>query len=156
MLLQSLSQNVSYCRVGPGSLKCHPCLRPAPPTGEATWGWGEKMGDIWDYGPRRKCMKKSLSWEGCKKYHVASVGQRKTLRKQPTFGDATRLRNQRRNSILVTCHYSDLGSASDLTCREGSLPQPITSTTSDLGSDTLSVWNFCARFVDVISRGNQW
>ena len=27
---------------------------------------------------------------------------------------------------------------------------------SDLGCDTSSVWNFCARFLDVISRGNQW
>ena len=27
---------------------------------------------------------------------------------------------------------------------------------SDLGSDASSVWNFCARFSDVISRGNQW
>ena len=26
----------------------------------------------------------------------------------------------------------------------------------DLGSDTSSVWNICARFSDVISRGNQW
>ena len=26
----------------------------------------------------------------------------------------------------------------------------------DLGSDTSSVWNFCVRFSDVISRGNQW
>ena len=26
----------------------------------------------------------------------------------------------------------------------------------DLGSDTSSVWNFCARFSDVISWGNQW
>ena len=26
----------------------------------------------------------------------------------------------------------------------------------DLGSDASSVWNFCARFSDVISRGNQW
>ena len=25
----------------------------------------------------------------------------------------------------------------------------------DLGNDTSSVWNFCARFSDVISRGNQ-
>ena len=25
----------------------------------------------------------------------------------------------------------------------------------DLGSDAPSVWNFCARFSDVISRGNQ-
>ena len=43
-----------------------------------------------------------------------------SLRKQPTFGDATtgfhtkwRLRNEYRNSILMTCHYPDLGSASD-------------------------------------------
>ena len=27
---------------------------------------------------------------------------------------------------------------------------------SDLDSDTTSVWNFCARSSDVISRGNQW
>ena len=26
----------------------------------------------------------------------------------------------------------------------------------DLGSDTSSVWNFCACFSDVISRGSQW
>ena len=26
----------------------------------------------------------------------------------------------------------------------------------DLGSDSSSVWNFCARFSDVIWRGNQW
>ena len=39
---------------------------------------------------------------------------------QPTFGDATtsfpvkwRPRNERRNSILMTCHYPDLGSAFD-------------------------------------------
>ena len=42
------------------------------------------------------------------------------LRKQPTFGDATtgfpakwRLRNERKNSILTTRHYPDLGSASN-------------------------------------------
>ena len=41
-------------------------------------------------------------------------------RKQPTFDDATtgfpakwRLRNERRNSILITRHYPDLSSASD-------------------------------------------
>ena len=39
-------------------------------------------------------------------------------RKQPIFGDATsfhvkwRLRNVRRKSVLMTCHYPDLGSAS--------------------------------------------
>ena len=26
----------------------------------------------------------------------------------------------------------------------------------DLGSDTSSVWNFCARFPDFISQGNKW
>ena len=56
--------------------------------------------------------------------------------KQPTFGDATtgfpakwRLRNERRNSILMTRHYPDLGSASDWSCRVGNLIQPIRSTT---------------------------
>ena len=59
-----------------------------------------------------------------------------SLRKQPTFSDATtgfpakwRLRNERRNSILMTRHYPDLGSASDWSCRVGNLLQPIRSTT---------------------------
>ena len=26
----------------------------------------------------------------------------------------------------------------------------------DLGNDTSSVWNFCSRFSDVISRGSSW
>ena len=46
--------------------------------------------------------------------------EKSSLRKQTTFRDATngfpakwRLRNKRRNSILMTRHYSDLGSASD-------------------------------------------
>jgi len=43
-----------------------------------------------------------------------------SLRKQPAFHDATaglpaklRLRNERRNFILMTRHYPDLGGASD-------------------------------------------
>ena len=39
------------------------------------------------------------------------------------------------------------------------LIHPIRSTTQnypDLGSDASSVWNFCTRSSDVISRGNQW
>ena len=59
-----------------------------------------------------------------------------SLRKQPTFGDVTtgfpakwRLRNERRNSILMTRHYPDLGSTSDWSCRVGNLIQPIRSTT---------------------------
>ena len=59
-----------------------------------------------------------------------------SLRKQPTFCDGTngfpakwRLKNERRNSILMTCHYPDLGSAFDWSCRVGNLFQPIRSTT---------------------------
>ena len=58
------------------------------------------------------------------------------LTKQPTFGDATssfpakwRLRNERRNSILMTRHYPDMGSASDWSCRVGNLIQAIRRTT---------------------------
>ena len=59
-----------------------------------------------------------------------------SLRKQPTFGEATtgfpakwRLRNERRNSILRTRLYPDMGSASDWSCRVANLIQPIRSTT---------------------------
>ena len=59
-----------------------------------------------------------------------------SLRKQPTFGDATtglpakwRLRNERRNSILMTRHYPDLGSASDWLNRISQAARPIRSTT---------------------------
>ena len=59
-----------------------------------------------------------------------------SLRKQPTFRDATtgfpakwRLRNECRNSILMTRHYPDLGSASHWSCRVENLLQPIRSTT---------------------------
>ena len=54
------------------------------------------------------------------------------LRKQPTFGDATtgfpakwRLRNERSNSILMTCHFLDLGSASDWLKQISLTPRPI-------------------------------
>ena len=58
------------------------------------------------------------------------------LRKQPTFGDATtgfptkwRLRNERRNSILMTRHYPDLSSASDWLNQMSHAARPIRSTT---------------------------
>ena len=63
---------------------------------------------------------------------------RSSLRKhsQPTFRNFTinfpaklRLTNERWNSILMTRHYPDLGSASDWSCREGNLLQPVRSTT---------------------------
>ena len=59
-----------------------------------------------------------------------------SLRKQPTFGDATtgfpakwRLRNDRRNSVLMTRHYPDLGSASDWLKQISHAGRPIRSTT---------------------------
>ena len=59
-----------------------------------------------------------------------------TLRKKPTFRDATtcfpakwRLRNERRNSILMTRHYPDLGSASDWLNQISHAARPIRSTT---------------------------
>ena len=59
-----------------------------------------------------------------------------SLRKQPAFCDAItdfpakwRLRNERRNSMLMTRHYPDLVNASDWLCRAGNLLQPIRSTT---------------------------
>ena len=68
--------------------------------------------------------------------YIESKKVKVSLRKQETFGDATigfpakwRLRNERRNSILMTRHYPDLGSASDWSCRVGNLIQPIRSST---------------------------
>ena len=47
---------------------------------------------------------------------------------QRWFSCEWRLRNERGNSILMTCHYADLSSASDWASRKGSLLQPIRST----------------------------
>ena len=48
-------------------------------------------------------------------------------------------RNEPRNSILMRCHYPELGSASEWAYREGNFLQLIRSTTLDLGSDASSV-----------------
>ena len=60
-----------------------------------------------------------------------------TLRKQPTFREVAtwvlakrRLSNERRNSILMTRHYPDLGRASDWLKRNSLAFQPIRSTAS--------------------------
>ena len=57
------------------------------------------------------------------------------VRKQPTSPDNTtgfpakwRLRNDCKNSVLMTCHYPDLCSASDWSYHEENLLQPIRST----------------------------
>ena len=70
----------------------------------------------------------------CMSFH--SVKCLNSLRKQPTFRDATtnfpakcHLRKERRNSTLMTRHYPDLVSASNWSCRVGNLFQLIRSTT---------------------------
>jgi len=78
-----------------------------------------------------------------------------SLRKQPTFQDATtgfpskcRSRKELRNSILMMRHYLDLfGWKFASTNQQHNSP---------LGSDASSVWKFCARFSDVISWGKKW
>ena len=96
------------------------------------------------------------------------MGQRNTLRKQPTFRDASTgllskgpPRNERRNSILMTCEYTDLGSASMfwLDGPRGKFASTNQNHNPDLGSDTYVISmdrSFCVRFLDVISRANQW
>ena len=83
-----------------------------------------------------------------------------SLRKQPTFHDATsvfpakwRLKKRAKKFILMTHHYPNLGSDSDRLYRVRNLIQPIRRTTQILVE---TLWNFCARFSDVIWRGNQW
>ena len=86
--------------------------------------------------------------------HIIPVAQ-----KQPTFCDATVplvsprndfLRNERRNSILMTRHYPYLGSASDWSC--GKCASANQKRYPDLGRVTSSVWNFCTPFSDVFTR----
>ena len=59
-----------------------------------------------------------------------------SLRKQQTFGDVTTgflpkwcLRKEHRNSILMMCHYPDLGGASDWLNQISHAARPIRSTT---------------------------
>ena len=62
------------------------------------------------------------------------------------FSTKWRLRNERRNFVLMTCHYPDLGSASDWSYRKGNLFQPIRITTQ--------IWVMTRRQYG-ISRGHQ-
>ena len=94
---------------------------------------------------------------------VEDLCSNSSLRKPPTFRDATTKlprkttsKHRRRNSILMKCHYPDMGSASDWLIQN--FPRRATNQKhySDICNDMSSVWNFCARFSDVISQGNQW
>ena len=67
-------------------------------------------------------------------------------RRHKRFPAKWRLSNDCRNSILMTCHSPDLGFFN----QSKALPR------STVGSDSSSVWNFCARSSDVILRANQW
>ena len=75
-------------------------------------------------------------------FYVAWGNRRHSRRHQQFL--RKRLRNERRNSILMTRHYPDLGSASDWFKQisqaahdQSEAPDPY------LGSDASSVWNFC-------------
>ena len=69
------------------------------------------------------------------------------------YMDATLLREERRNSVRMTCHYP--GNEVDLGFLLDEANFQLKRHNLDLRSDTSSVWNFCACSLDVISRGNQ-
>ena len=96
-----------------------------------------EMWDLWERVKDIKTLEKyenaSETWECGRDENTLKIY---SLRKQPTFCDATtgfptkrRLRNERRNSKLMTCHYSDLSSASDWLNQISHTARPIRSTT---------------------------
>ena len=110
-----------------------------------TWGRGRGSNTPWFYILQQRGEKTGspwLVWPEKNSLHFAT----------PPLVSKWRLKNERRNSILKKQHYPDLGNASDWSCHVGNLLQPIRSHYPDLGSDASSIWNFCARFSDVISR----
>ena len=85
-----------------------------------------------------------------------------SLRKQPTFREAAtwalakrRLSNERRNSTLMTCTTLVL-----VVLLTGWKKIPLRHNQSETlprsGLCTSSVWNFCARYSDVVLRGLKW
>ena len=68
--------------------------------------------------------------DSCHDWLIRSLRKQPTSRKVATWAlEKRHLSNERRYSILMTCHYPDLGSASDWLKREGISFQPIRSTT---------------------------
>ena len=117
------------------------------------------------------CVHKTLSYrarKSCKQilsnFLAMQCKRLSRLRKQPTFRDSSfcflskwRLRNVRRNSTLMTSHYTKLGTAFDWLKHVSVAARPIRNTNLIwVVADTSSEWNFCASSSDVISRGNQW
>ena len=125
----------------------------------------KKSSERWPQTPKSiycTCCSRSCWWNHVdNNWHVSLIAYGHSLRKQPTFCDATsgfptkwRLRNEHRNSILMT-HYSlDLGSASDWLCR---VKFALTNQKQypDLSSDASSVWNFCAVSQTSFCRGTR-
>ena len=79
-----------------------------------------------------------------------------SLRKKPTFTASPLVsarnnvwENKRKNSTLMIRFFW-------LVVPRGKCASTNQKHYPDLGSDTSSVWNFCARLSDVISRGNHW
>ena len=80
----------------------------------------------------RKSSSEQIFSENCRWVPLTTIG----------FPAKGCLRNERKNSIFMTCHYPDL-SVSDWLKQISHAVRPIRSV--DKGSDTSSVWNFCAR-----------
>ena len=88
------------------------------------------------------CVHKTLSYrarKSCKQilsnFLAMQCKRLSRLRKQPAFRDFStgfptkwRLRNVRRNSILMTCHYTELGTAFDWLKQVSVAARPIRST----------------------------
>ena len=101
---------------------------------------------------RIKC---GLRWLWCHSFlYIFCLG------KQPTFNKVTtglpvkwRLRNNEpRNSTRMTCHWVYFW----LFVPQGKFTSTNQIYDPDLGSDTSSVWIFCAHSSDVILWGNKW
>ena len=101
---------------------------------------GKNMWEVWDVWERVKDMKTLVKYENASETWECARDENTlkmySLRKQPTFCDATtgfptkrRLRNERRNSILMTIHYPDVGSASNWLNQISHTARPIRSTT---------------------------
>ena len=86
-----------------------------------------------------------------------------SLRKQPIFRDVSNSfpvkwhqRTERRNFILMTMSLPRSGKCFWLVMPRGKFVSTSQKHYPDLGNDMSSVWNFCARFSDVISWGSRW
>ena len=57
---------------------------------------------------------------------------------------------------MITCHYPDLSSASDWSCSQGNLLQPMRNTSQIWVVTRHKYGHFCVRLSDLISQENQW